>query len=245
MNTNNARSIQNKLKQLTEAFSANEKIKRELAQMWARLHEAYEREAQPLRAQLVMGSEVIKECRNQYERQLVAQWGGLISPDDDIRLATFPPGFSPDLSMLLNPPYPDFCEGMLTEFIRSHYLFRRQMHEEKHFEIGLRYSPEKYSLPLMLKGITALLPYMTKMENGFVSVRANTSVVFHDKEGGTAYITYESLVIAPDSGRTDLLINQSGREETRRLTFRDVRSALLHLVSVRYFTINRYGKLFE
>ncbi|ELK0756182.1 MULTISPECIES: hypothetical protein [Enterobacteriaceae] len=245
MNTNNARSLEHTLKQLNEAFAANAEIQRELARLRARLSDAYEREAQPLRAQLVMGSEVIKECRTQYERQLVAQWGGLISPDDEIRCATFLPGFSPDLSMLFNPPYPGFCEGMLTEFMRHHYLFRVQTSEDKDFNIGLRYSPEKDNLPLMLKGITALLPYVTKTETGHIPVSANTSITFSDREGGSAYIAYESLVIDPESGETNLLIHKSRREETVRLHFRDVRSALLHLVSARYSSINRYRKLFE
>ncbi len=240
MNTNNARSVDYKLKKLTEAFAANEQIQRELA----RLRDAYERDALPLRAQLVIGSEVIKECRTQYERELVAQWGGLISPDDDIRLAPFLPGFSPDLSMLFNPPYPDFCEGILTGFIREHCLRWRQRGEEKTVEIGLRYPPAKDTLPLMLKGITALLPYMTKMENGHVYVTPNTSITFTDREGEAVYITYELLVIDPESGRTDLLIHVSGEEETVHLTFDHIRSALLHLVSSRYFSVNRYRKLF-
>ncbi|MBQ0600935.1 hypothetical protein J7S78_14140 [Klebsiella oxytoca] len=239
MNTNNTRSINHKLKNLTKAFAANEEIKRELAL----LGDTYERDTLPLRAQLIAGAEVIKRRQTQYERELVTQWGGLIDPEGDIRFAPFLPGFSPDFSMLFNPPYPGFCEGMLTGFIREHYLTRRQRGEEKNVEIGLRYPPTKDTLPLMLKGITTLLPYMTKMENGHVKVTANTSITFPVREGNAAYIGYKSLVIDPESGRTDLLIHVSGEEEAGLLSFDVVRSALLHLVSSRYFTANRCRKL--
>ncbi|MEQ0217741.1 hypothetical protein ABLV18_27375 [Klebsiella sp. CN_Kp114] len=238
MNTNNTQSIDRKLKNLTEALSANEDIKRKLI---IRLGDNYERDALPLRAQLIARAEVNKRRQTQYERELVAQWGGLIDPEGDI---WFLPGCSPDLSMLFNPPYPGFCEGILTAFIREHYLSRRKQGEEKTVEIGLRYPPAKDTLPLMLKGITALLPYMTKMENGHVCVTPNTSITFTDREGEAVYITYELLVIDPESGRTDLLIHVSGEEETVHLTFDHIRSALLHLVSSRYFSVNRYRKLF-
>ena len=188
---------------------------------------------------MIAGAEVNKLRQTQYERELVAQWGGLIDSEGDIRFLPC----SPDLSMLFNSPYPGFCEGILTAFIREHYLNRRKQGEEKTVEIRLRYPPAKDTLPLMLKGITALLPYMTKMENGHVCVTANTSITFTDREGEVVYITYGLLVIDPESGRTALLIHVSGEEETVHLTFDHIRSAL-HLVSSRYFSVNRYRKLF-
>lgn len=65
--------------------------------------------------------------------------------------------FRPDLELLTNPPYPDFCKNLLYFYVRSFSLHLKKGEPGKPLEIGIRNSVSKNTYEDLFIGLEILM----------------------------------------------------------------------------------------
>lgn len=309
MNTNVHHVQENFFISLQDCINKEEKTKKTCIEYWRREAERAKEESARRRAlsiKIITEKSMILETlflniqktnalKEQYERNLIAKWGGVIDEDKTMLHDIFLPSlehlsayvscalkdeysrkmlynrpelsrgikydnsyfcpkqkktiymindkFRPDLKLLTNPPYPDFCKNLLYFYVRSFSLHLEKGEPGKPLEIGFRHSVSKNNYEDMSIGLEILMPYMCKNENG--------KVIIHDKGYLSCYSYYRSILVNPKTGEVELIIYRSGRFDHRQKPntkeprkwlnedriikkFPSIRIVLLYIISCRY-----------
>ena len=151
--------------------------------------------------------------------------------------------FRPDLELLTNPPYPDFCKNLLYFYVRSFSLHLKKGEPGKPLEIGIRNSVSKNTYEDLCIGLEILMPYMCKTESG--------KVIINDEGNLSCDSYYRSILVNPKTGGAELVIYRKGRFDHRQKPntreprkwlnediiikeFPNIRIVFLYIISCRY-----------
>lgn len=309
MNTNVHHFQENFFISLQDCINKEEKTKKTCIEYWRREAERAKEESARRRAlsiKIITEKSMILETlflniqktnalKEQYERNLIAKWGGVIDDDKTKDYGIFLPSlehlsayvscakndeysrevlynrpelsrgikydnsyycpqekkfiymrndkFRPDLELLTNPPYPDFCKNLLYFYVRSFSLHLKKGEPGKPLEIGIRNSVSKNTYEDLCIGLEILMPYMCKTESGKVIINA---------EGYLSCDSYyRSILVNPKTGGAELVIYRKGRFDHRQKPntreprnwlnediiikeFPNIRIVFLYIISCRY-----------
>lgn len=100
--------------------------------------------------------------------------------------------FRPDLELLTNPPYPDFCKNLLYFLCQVIFAASQKRRAWKPLEIGIRNSVSKNTYEDLCIGLEILMPYMCKTESG--------KVIINDEGYLSCDSYYRSILVNPKTG---------------------------------------------
>lgn len=180
--------------------------------------------------------------RNKLERALVIGWGGADTDDlcDSVQEETF----KPDLQILFNPPYEDFCPGLLIRYVASRSLALRRNERTGTNTLTQRYPVTRHTIAATEKGIAELAEHGELDDSGRGIIH-----LAHYHTHDDLNFTYTRLMFDKCSGSTglELVLNVKGMDGVlkREIEFGSLNDALLHLIGAQYFSPKKFLTLLQ